>query len=49
MYAVEYQKAKSVADAAAMLAKTPGLCFVKRLDWRAMPPVRVCVHSANRP
>jgi len=31
------------------LAKTPGLGFVKRLDRRAMPPVRVCVHSVNRP
>src|SRR5689334_5423081 len=33
----------------AFLAKTPGLCFVKRLDWHAMLPVRVCVHSVNRP
>ena len=37
----------------ALLAKTPGLRFLiwqmRRLDWRPMPPVRVCVHSVNRP
>ena len=33
----------------ALLAKTPGLRIVVRLDWRPMPPVRVCVHSVNRP
>src|SRR4030095_9861262 len=31
------------------LAQTPGLRFVVRLDWRPMPPVRVCVHSVSRP
>src|SRR6185437_3616088 len=33
----------------AFLAKTTGLRVVKRLDWRAMPPVRTCGHSVNRP
>ena len=33
----------------AFLAETPGLCCVKRLDWRPMPPVRACRHSVNRP
>src|SRR6185369_8122505 len=33
----------------ALLAKTPSLRVVVRLDWRPMPPVRVCVHSVNRP
>ncbi len=32
-----------------LLAKTPGLRFVVRLDWRPMPPIRVCVHSVNGP
>ena len=32
-----------------LLAKTPGLRFVVRLDWRPMPLVRVCAHSVNRP
>ena len=32
-----------------LLAKTRGLRFVGRLDWRPMPAVRVCVHSVNRP
>src|SRR5437879_13863883 len=33
----------------AFLVKTPGLNFVKRLDWRPMPPVRIRRHSVNRP
>ena len=32
-----------------LLAKTPGLRVVVRLDWRPMPPARVRVHSVNRP
>ena len=32
-----------------LLAKPPGLRVVVRLDWRPMPPVRVRVHSVNRP
>src|SRR5450755_3843859 len=32
----------------AFLAQTPGLRFVKRLDWHPMPPVRTCGHSVNR-
>jgi len=33
----------------ALLAKTPGLGFVVRLDWRLISPVRVHAHSFNRP
>jgi acetolactate synthase small subunit len=33
----------------ARLAKTPGLDFVVRLDWRPGPPVRIRRHSVNRP
>jgi hypothetical protein len=31
------------------LAKTLGLGFVARLDWRLIAPVRVCAHSVDRP
>ena len=31
----------------ALLAKTASLGFVGCRDWRAMPPVRVCVHSVK--
>ena len=33
----------------ALHAKTASLCFVERLDWRALPPVRIREHSLNRP
>jgi len=33
----------------AFLAKTLGLSFVKRLDWRTMSPVRIRRYSVNRP
>jgi hypothetical protein len=33
----------------ALLAKTPGLGCVMRLDWRRITIVRVCAHSVNRP
>jgi hypothetical protein len=33
----------------ALLAKTPGLGVVARLDWRLGAPARVCAHSVNRP
>ena len=32
----------------AFLAQTSSLRFVKRLDWRSMPPVRVSGHSMSR-
>jgi len=32
-----------------LLAKTPGLGFVVRLDWRLIAPIRACAHSVNRP
>src|SRR5439155_8674480 len=33
----------------ALLAETPGLSFVGRLDWHPMPAVRTRGHSVNRP
>src|SRR5438270_11053909 len=33
----------------ALLAETPGLRCVGRLDWHPMPAVRTRGHSANRP
>ena len=33
----------------AILAKTHSLSFIRRLDWRPMPPVRLRSHSVNRP
>ena len=33
----------------ALLAKTSSLGVVGCRDWRPIPPVRVCVHSVNRP
>jgi len=33
----------------AILAKTRGLSFVRRLDWRPMSAVRIRSHGVNRP
>jgi hypothetical protein len=33
----------------ALLAQTPGLGVVARLDWRLPHPIRICINSVNRP